>query len=186
MVVSIGGVLDMRHCQFFRTHKRIRVRRFTVVSAVAAGLMMVFPSPTAAADPTAPGATQQTSDVGTFATVGDYVHISRATDGQDASAHGWWQAKSGPALKPGAKAKVTVWLQAQDTHGKWKEVAKRSKTVLSGGGTRRSHRATARKACQGPRETSWRSIIDVDFLGGADSPRRLTTSGRKLKCGAGL
>ena len=160
------------------------MHRFAVVSAVVAGLMAAFPSVPASAEPTPSGVTQQASDVGSFATAGDSVHVSMATGRPEASAHGWWQAKSGPALKPGAKAQVTVWLQAKDRKGKWKQVAMVSQTVRSGG--KSGHRATARKACQGVRETSWRSIIDVDFVGGADSPRRLTTSVRKLKCGAGL
>ncbi|WP_151773712.1 hypothetical protein [Streptomyces abyssomicinicus] len=119
-----------------------------------------------------------------FTTMADHVHVSRTSGLPEASAHGWWMGRSGHAAKPGVRAVVAVWLQAKSTHGGWKQVAKGRKAVLSGGGS--GKRATARKACRGAARTAWRSVIDVDVLGGADSSRKLTTAAQNLSCGAGI
>ncbi|MBD0707275.1 hypothetical protein BU197_02255 [Streptomyces sp. CBMA291] len=116
--------------------------------------------------------------VGVFFTAGDRVHIS-STPPITASAHGWWIDPDGGS----AKAKVTVELQVEKSGGGWRTVATGSKTVKQGGGS--SRRANARKTCVGGAQTKWRSRVDVDIIGEADTPEKLVTPTQVLACGAG-
>ncbi len=130
---------------------------------------------------TATGATAQAQrqpQAGVFVTDGDRVHVS-STPPPTASGHGWWKKISGP----GTKAKVTVTLQARPAGtSTWHNVATGSKTVKSGGGS--GKRATARKTCTNLiQKTEWRSVIDVDIIGVADSPEKATTKAATLWCG---
>jgi hypothetical protein len=129
---------------------------------------------------TADGAAQaqRQPQAGVFISDGDRVHVS-STPPPTASGHGWWKKISGP----GTKAKVTVTLQARPAGtSTWHDVATGSKTVKSGGGS--GKRATARKTCTNLiQKTEWRSVIDVDIIGVADSPEKATTKAATLWCG---
>ncbi|MEV0845954.1 hypothetical protein AB0J21_08760 [Streptomyces sp. NPDC049954] len=110
-----------------------------------------------------------------FETGGDYVHVSSRRP-RTASAHGWWQDGN----SRGAKAKVTVELEVK--HGSsWRKVASGSRTVMPGGGS--SRRANVRYTCAGTKKTTWRSRVDVDIIGVADSPDKLETPAKTLSCG---
>ncbi len=140
------------------------------------GLLVAAPaeSRTGSVDGTAQA--QRQPEAGVFITDGDLVHV---TPPPTASGHGWWKKISGP----GTKAKVTVTLQAR-VYGTstWHDVATGSKTVKSGGGS--GKRATARKTCTNLiQKTQWRSIIDVDIIGVADSPEKAETKTVTLWCG---
>ncbi|MEE1770149.1 hypothetical protein PUR34_18860 [Streptomyces sp. JV185] len=120
------------------------------------------------------------SDVGGFVTDGDHVHVS-STPPATASAHGWWMDPLGKHKN--VKAKVTVWLQTK--HGNtWRTVAEGSKKVKAGGKGASSRRANARKTCENRDRTQWRSVIDVDLIGIADSPEKAVTRTVTLACGA--
>lgn len=81
------------------------------------------------------------------------------------------------------KAKVTVWLQTK--HGNtWRTVAEGSKKVKAGGKGASSRRANARRTCENRDKTQWRSVIDVDLIGIADSPEKAVTRAVTLACGA--
>ncbi|WP_229820774.1 MULTISPECIES: hypothetical protein [Streptomyces] len=113
---------------------------------------------------------------GAFISNGDRVHVS-STPPRTASAHAWWIKVSGP----GTKAKVTIWLQTKTKNGKWRSVAKGSKTVKPGGGS--SRRANARKTCANAQKTQWRTMIDVDIIGVNDTPEKAYTAAVTVKCG---
>lgn len=131
--------------------------------------------------PKSPNGSTQTAGIGAFETFGDNVHISSSAP-TAVSGHGWWQMVSGPA---GVKAKVTVFLQAQDTHGKWTTVNTGYKIVYSGGGS--ANRASAQKQCTNlVQRVVWRTLIDVDLIGYNDTPGVTTTSAITFYCGAGL
>ncbi|MGW2183887.1 hypothetical protein ACWCXX_39110 [Streptomyces sp. NPDC001732] len=119
-------------------------------------------------------------DVGGFVTDGDHVHVS-STPPARASAHGWWLDPLGKHKS--AKAKVTIWLQTRHG-GTWKTVASGSKSVKAGGKGASSRRANARKECENRDRTKWRSVIDVDLIGIADSPEKAVTKTVTLSCGA--
>lgn len=114
---------------------------------------------------------------GFYSTRGDNVHISR-TPPTAASGHGWWDLHSdGPT-----HADVTVQLQI-NRGGSWVNVgAPGTKRVLPGGGS--GNRATARVECASLSSNEWRSEIDVDVVGYADTPDRETTPPQTLDCGA--
>jgi hypothetical protein len=126
----------------------------------------------------AQGRQHRAPSAGVFITDGDRVHVS-STPPPTASGHGWWKKISGP----GTKAKVTVTLQARPYGASgWRDVATGSKTVKSGGGA--GKRATARKTCTNLiQKTEWRSVIDVDIIGVADSPEKVSTKAATLFCG---
>ncbi|WP_274561662.1 hypothetical protein [Streptomyces spiramyceticus] len=151
------------------------MRKFIVAAAASSALVLAFgaAAPAGAAEQAAP------PEPGVFVTNGDHVHIS-STAPATASAHGWWKKISGP----GTKAKVTIELQALDYRdNKWKTVATGSKTVKSGGGS--VNRANARKTCTNRvMQVKWRSRIDVDLIGVADSPEKAITATKTLWCGA--
>ncbi|MFD6464866.1 hypothetical protein [Streptomyces goshikiensis] len=150
------------------------MRAKSLVTLAAAVTLVAGPSSAAAApEPDVPRATAESVDV--FQTGGDAVHYS-STPPPTISAHGWWLDKD----SGGAKAKVTVELQIL-TGSRWHTVATGSKTVKQGGGS--SRRANARKTCAGTKATVWRSRVDVDIIGVADSPNKLETSGKTFHCG---
>lgn len=107
-----------------------------------------------------------------FRMEGDYVHKS----GSDASGHGWWVNTDCNAVQ----AHVTIQLQ-QNIYGWWADAGPLGqKTVYSGGGS--GNRAATRAHCNSNTTTSWRSVIDVDLIGVADTPFKLYTSTRVLDC----
>jgi hypothetical protein len=122
-----------------------------------------------------PAKQQGPQDVCFFSTKGDYVHISSSAF--EASGHGWWVNGDCPA----SLAVVTVQLQEYYSDGHWRNkgtVGK--KTVGSGGGA--GNRATGRGGCDNHGTAGWRSVIDVDLVGVADDPRKLTTPARNIGC----
>ena len=65
--------------------------------------------------------------------------------------------------------------------GSWRNVGTvSSATVLSGGGAGR--RATGRAACNTRDQTTWRSIIDVNVVGIADTFNKYTTPSNTIAC----
>jgi hypothetical protein len=111
-----------------------------------------------------------------FETRGDYVHVSSSAF--EASGHGWWVNGNCSATL----AVVTVQLQQYYSDGVWRNKGTVGQsTVRSGGGA--GNRATGRGACTaGSAVTGWRSVIDVDLVGQADDPGKLTTSARDIPC----
>lgn len=110
-------------------------------------------------------------------TRGDYVHIS-STAPPAASAHGWWVYPEPTDLQ----ADVTVQLQVNRAGG-WVNVGGPGvERVRAGGGS--ANRSNARVECAGPADTQWRSVVDVDVVGHIDSPGKLYTPARPLRCGA--
>jgi hypothetical protein len=151
----------------------VRTPFLSAVFAVAMSVGVAAPSAHAASETTI-------SDVGGFVTDGDHVHVS-STPPATASAHGWWLDPLGKHKN--VKAKVTIWLQTK--HGNtWKTVAEGSKKVKAGGKGASSRRANARKTCKNRDRTQWRSVIDVDLIGIADSPEKAVTKTVTLSCGA--
>lgn len=111
-----------------------------------------------------------------FYTNGDYVHVS-STAPAAASGHGWWTNGNCNATL----AVVTVQLQQYYSDGRWRNVGSAGRaTVRSGGGA--GNRATGRVNCTNREVTGWRSVIDVDLVGLADDPGKLTTSSRNITC----
>ncbi|MEU9416037.1 hypothetical protein [Streptomyces sp. NPDC048272] len=146
-----------------------------VTLAAAVLLVAGLPSAAEASAPEQAVARATAESVDVFQTGGDAVHYS-STPPATISAHGWWLDQD----SGGAKAKVTVELQIL-TGGRWHTVTTGSKTVKQGGGS--SRRANARKACVGTKATTWRSRVDVDIIGVADSPNKLETPGKPFNCG---
>ncbi len=110
-----------------------------------------------------------------FQTRGDYVHVSSSAF--EASGHGWWVNGNCSARL----AVVTVQLQQYYSDGRWRNIGSVGrKTVASGGGA--GNRATGRAGCNNSSLTGWRSVIDVDLVGQADDPRKLTTPARNIRC----
>ncbi|MCX4730480.1 hypothetical protein [Streptomyces sp. NBC_01363] len=62
------------------------------------------------------------------------------------------------------------------------------RTAIRATGSKASstHRANARKTCEGRKKTQWRSLIDVDVIGEADSPEKAVTATMTSNCGAGV
>jgi hypothetical protein len=113
-----------------------------------------------------------------FITDGDEVHIS-STPPATASGHGWWISISHPR---GTRGKVTIELQRQDYGGgAWKTVGTGSKTTYSGSGS--ANRAVARYTCRGiVGRANYRTVIDVDIIGHADTPEKAVTPVKTLWC----
>jgi hypothetical protein len=110
-----------------------------------------------------------------FTTNGDFVHVSSTAF--EASGHGWWVNGNCDTTT----AVVTVQLQQFYSDGVWRNIGTVGRsTVRSGGGS--GNRATGRAACTGSALTGWRSVIDVDLVGLADDPRKLTTAARNINC----
>ncbi|GAA3161135.1 hypothetical protein GCM10010466_60090 [Planomonospora alba] len=86
--------------------------------------------------------------------------------GPEASAHGWWENINCPN---NLRADVTVWLEELLPNGTWIKAGtvdkKRLASKKEGGG-----RATGRARCNKRWNTTWRSFVDVDIVGYADTP----------------
>ncbi len=128
------------------------------------------------------GGASPASEIGLFVTDGDKVHYSTWTKGAPAamSGHGWWIKGTTKATK----AKVTIWLETRSGSG-WRVVGKGAKTVYPGGGSAR--RATARMVCAaGPtapgKKYTYRTRIDVDLIGYADSNEQAVTTPASYPC----
>ncbi len=118
---------------------------------------------------------QTSSVVCSFRMEGDYVHVSSSAF--EASGHGWWVNGNCNATW----AIVTVQLQQYYSDGSWRNVGTvGSATVRSGGGA--GNRATGRAVCNSSSVTGWRSVIDVDVIGIADTPNTYTTATRNIAC----
>ncbi|MFI5755450.1 hypothetical protein [Streptomyces sp. NPDC051569] len=141
---------------------------------MAASVLLATSAPTSASALGPEPSASQAQSVDVFQTGGDAVHYS-STPPPTISAHGWWLDRD----SGGAKAKVTVELQMQ-SGGSRRTVATGSKTVKQGGGSAR--RANARKTCVGTKAAKWRSRVDVDIIGAADSPNKLETPGKTFNC----
>lgn len=113
-----------------------------------------------------------TAKIGVFQTKGDYVHVTRG----QASGHGWWLKGTTKATK----AKVTVQLQYKPKkNSSWHNRGKAGvKTIKPG----TSKRANARMTCRSSGNKQWRSWIDVDLIGYLDTPNKLYTPARTIKC----
>lgn len=110
-----------------------------------------------------------------FQTNGDYVHVSGSAF--EASGHGWWTNIDCPT----STAVVTVQLQEYYSDGSWRNKGTVGrKTVYSGGGS--ANRAVGRAACSNATQVSWRSVVDVDLVGLADSADKLVTPVRTIAC----
>ncbi|WP_026249031.1 hypothetical protein [Streptomyces sp. LaPpAH-108] len=157
----------------------MRAKSLALVSLVAALVGGFSSAPPAWADEPGPAgsASARSGSVDGFLTGGDSVHYS-STPPPTISAHGWWLDRN----SGGHKARVTVELQVLDRGVHWRTVAKGSKVVKQGGGS--SRRANARKTCEGSARTKWRSRVDVDIIGVADSPNKLTTPAKTFRCAA--
>ncbi|WNI28501.1 hypothetical protein [Streptomyces sp. ITFR-6] len=147
----------------------MRTRTFLTSAALTTALLAGSVVPATAAPATAKGP-------GVFVTNGDRVHIS-STPPRTASAHAWWTHVSGP----GTKAKVTIWLQMKSGK-KWHSVARNAKNLKSGNGGS-ARRVVARKKCANRSKRQWRTKIDVDLIGVADSPEKAYTKPVTVKCG---
>ena len=118
----------------------------------------------------APSATTQ--DGGLFTSHGDNVHISKSLP-PTASGHGWWTIGPQAGVRP-THAVVTVQLQIKRTDGIWVNVGEPgSERVKPGGGS--ANRANARVVCADRKKRMWRSVVDVDIIGYADSPNQKIT-----------
>lgn len=114
----------------------------------------------------------------TFYTNGDNVHYSHEPGPKTASAHGWWTT-SDPELRT-KKAHVTIWLQFHYASG-WTTVDKDERDVYQGGGGGKV--AVARQVCNQTLDAGeWRSKIDVDIIGVADTADQHTTPEQWLLC----
>lgn len=80
----------------------------------------------------------------------------------------------------GTKAVLKVYLQEYFSDRTWRTMNIGTKTVYSGGGS--AHRAVGRRTCQGARPMSWRTMIDVDLVGLADSANVGITQTVTLNC----
>lgn len=147
----------------------MRMRTLIPSAAMATALLGGSVAPAMAAPAAANGP-------GVFITNGDRVHIS-STPPRTASAHAWWTHVSGP----GTKAKVTIWLQMKSGQ-RWHSVAKNAKNLKSGNGGS-ARRVVARKKCANQNKRQWRTMIDVDLIGVADSPEKAYAKPVTVKCG---
>ncbi len=147
----------------------------TLTTAVVLASAMVVPAHAAPAAE----APEQAAAPGLFITDGDDVHFS-STPPPAVSGHGWWIKGTTKATK----AKVQIWLEVK-VGSSWRVVGYGTKTVYPGGGSAR--RAAARMQCAaGPiaRDTkyTYRSRIDVDLIGHADSNEQALTDPLAYKC----
>ncbi|GAA1556849.1 hypothetical protein GCM10009789_07760 [Kribbella sancticallisti] len=152
-------------------------------TTLAVGLTLagtaIVPAHAASPEPVAPVRTTAAAAPGLFVTTGDKVHYS-STPPPAVSGHGWWLKGTTKATK----AKVQIWIEVKVGSG-WRVVAYGTKTVYPGGGSAR--RAAARMQCAaGPigRDTkyTYRSRIDVDLIGHADSNEQAVTQALAFKC----
>jgi hypothetical protein len=122
------------------------------------------------------GTVRSAAAVCNFQTNGDYVHVSSSAF--EASGHRWW---TNIDCSSATTAVVTVQLQEYYSDGSWRNKGTVGKsTVRSGGGA--GNRATGRGGCNSSAVTGWRSVIDVDLVGLADDPGKLTTPSQDIAC----
>lgn len=144
--------------------------KFLVISVYGALIASLFPASTVDA---------QLIRVGTFETLGDYVHKT----GSDASAHGGWKRKSGEATK----AKVKIKLQTKENRrfwfDSWPDATPWTEETVRSSHRRSRNRVNVRKRCNGSAVTWWRSVVDVDIIGYWDTPNKFVTDPRMLECG---
>lgn len=116
--------------------------------------------------------------VNRFSTVGDHVHYSSNAP-QAMSGHGWWVRHSGPATT----AQVTI--QIQQHWGGWVNVGPEGHKT-GGPGSGSGKWAVGRAECtRYPGRTyTYRSIVDVDLVGYADSSEKLVTPMQNSDCSA--
>lgn len=138
--------------------------------------------------PTAPAAEaterQQPFDTGLFTTTdGDYVHISTSNRGgaRDASGHDSWYVNPWVVGEAPTEADVTVQLQI-NLNG-WVDAGEPRRERTRQGTGASANRANAFVRCSNSRSHLWRSIIDVDLVGFADSPTQKITDARSIGCG---
>ena len=81
-------------------------------------------------------------------------------------------------IKLQTKKVKRFWFDSWEDATDWVEDTLRPKRNRA-----RGFRVTARKACNGDKRTSWRSVVDVDIVGYWDSPDKLTTAEVKIGCG---
>jgi hypothetical protein len=141
-----------------------RLRSITVPFVVAGLLVLLAPSPAAAADTCV------------FWQQGDYVHISKTSPEYAAQGHGWWLNGDCPATQ----ADVTVQLEIYKS-GTWYRVGTvGKKRVYQGGGS--GNRATGHAGCWSTATYKWRSVIDVDLVGVVDSADKEVTPAVSVDC----
>lgn len=161
----------------------MKFRKLAVaVSLVLAASLASAASPAMAEESTTTEPTEaavSAKGAGVFETGGDHVHYS-ATDYKGhkvLSAHGWWNKYSGS----GSKAKVTVWIQYKKTKkSSWRTVEKKVGKVKPKNIYKQ--RVTAREVCSSRSPRYWRSVVDVDIIGVADTPEKLHTKTVKRRC----
>jgi hypothetical protein len=139
----------------------------TFVVTLALGMLGAIPG-TASARP-----------VQVFLTGGDLAHLS-STPPPTMSAHGWWVLVKGKATR----AMVTVQLQQKKGSG-WVNVGTPGRKIVpSSRVSGRKFRATGRARCHRykRRTYTYRSVVDVDIIGYADTPDRLVTSAVTARC----
>jgi hypothetical protein len=157
----------------------MRHLRTVVIAGVALSLLGATPAAAVRTDQvtTAPVTSTAPAEPGLFVTNGDRVHISSSPPAA-VSAHGWWVKGTTKATR----AKVEIWIEAWNG-SRWWVVAHGTKTVYSGGGS--ANRAAARMVCAaGPvvGNSTYRSRIDVDLIGYADSNEQAITASVAIKC----
>jgi hypothetical protein len=122
---------------------------------------------------------ETTQDGGLFTSQGDNVHISRSLP-RAASGHGWWTIDLQAGVRP-THAVVTVQLQIKRTDGVWVNVGEPgSERVKPVGGS--ANRSNARVVCADRKKRMWRSVVDVDIIGYADSPNQKITPEQPVAC----
>lgn len=107
-----------------------------------------------------------------------------------------------PRVQHSARNSISTWMvagparQAQECEGKghhlasdqaWTHLEDCRRGVQEREGRWQgasSRRANARKTCENRDKTQWRSVIDVDLIGIADSPEKAVTKTVTLSCGA--
>ena len=165
-------------------------RRISIIAVTVSAALLGMSQPSATAAPVGPAAVAAPAPAGgeggiestaspegevtpashicTFLTKGDNVHISSTAF--EASGHGWWVKVSCAATS----AVVTVQLQQYYSDGAWRVVGTVGRaTVPAGGGG--GKRATGRAACLSSALTGWRSVVDVDIVGYADTADKYIT-----------
>ncbi|GHH43979.1 hypothetical protein [Streptomyces candidus] len=176
----------------------MRVSRLALVSSLAAAslvgssfatasaeqLAAPKPSPAVEAAPSVEGSpSTAAAPIGLFVTTGDKVHYSTSKPGSPAamSGHGWWIKGTTKATK----ANISIWLEVKSGKG-WRVVGSGvKKNAYPGGGSK--GRATARMVCaQGPvapgAKWTYRTRIDVDLTGHADSNEQAVTAPQSYPC----
>jgi hypothetical protein len=106
--------------------------------------------------------------------VGDDAHLSSG----DVSAHGWWLRGTCAGAN---QALVTVHIQQLWDDGVWRNAGNKGEGRIRPREDS-NNRITARVPCLTSVRTGWRSIVDVDIVGFADTPNRVFTPRQDLAC----